>query len=137
MRSYLTGHLKASLRTAAAGLVLGALAGPAFAVDADDFVIDSTRDLYDLCSAKEDDPQADNAHLLCIGYFAGAIDYHVAVIGPEMPPIVCAPEGTTRNDVIMNFIAWAGARQTDAAVMDAPPIHGALASAIDKWPCKS
>jgi hypothetical protein len=129
-------YSKSPLRAAVASLALVILAGPAFAIDADDFAMDSTRDLYDLCSAKEDDPQADNAHLLCIGYFAGAIDYHLAVIGPEMPPIVCAPEGTTRNDVIMNFIAWAGARTSDAAIMDSPPVQGGIASAMDKWPCK-
>lgn len=136
MRSYLAGHLKASLRAAVTGLALAVVASPAFAIDADDFAMDSTRDLYDLCSAPETDPQADNAHLLCIGYFAGAIDYHVAVVGPEMPPIVCAPEGTTRNDVIMNFVAWAGARMNDAATMDSPPVQSALASAMEKWPCK-
>lgn len=136
MRSYRPGHCKATLRAAVAGLALGLLSGPAFAIDADDFAMDSTRDLYDLCSAPESDPQADNARLLCIGYFAGAIDYHVAVVGPEMPPIVCAPEGTTRNDVIVNFVAWAGARVNDAAVMDAPPVQGGIASAMDKWPCK-
>jgi len=126
---------KASLRTLAAALALGLAAGQALAIDADDLVIDSTRDLYDLCSAPANDPQADNAQLLCIGYFAGAIDYHRAVIGPEMPPIVCAPEGTTRRDVIANFVAWAGAHMDDAAVMDSPPIQGAVMSAVDKWPC--
>ena len=136
MNSYPVRHLTRSLRAAAAALGLGILAGPAVALDADDFAIDSTRDLYDLCSVQESDPQADSGHLLCIGYFAGAIDYHLAVVGPEMPPIVCAPEGTTRNDVIMNFVAWTGARTDDATVMDAPPIQTALASAMDKWPCK-
>lgn len=125
-----------SLRAAVASFALAALAGPAFALDANDFAIDSTHDLYDLCSVQANDPQADTGHLLCIGYFAGAIDYHRAVIGPNMPPIVCAPEGTTRQNVIDNFVAWAGARLNDAAAMDAPPIQGAVASAIEAWPCK-
>jgi uncharacterized membrane protein len=119
---------------AAAGLGVLA-AGPAAAVDADDFAVDTTRDLYDLCSAGQNDPQADNAQLLCIGYFTGAIDYHQAVVGPEMPPLVCAPEGTTRRNVIDNFVAWAGGRLNDAAVMDAPPINGAVTSAMETWPC--
>jgi hypothetical protein len=136
MRSKILRTCEVSLRAAVTSLASWLLGGPAVAVDADDFVIDSTHDLYDLCSAKEDDPQSDNAHLLCIGYFAGAIDYHLAVLGPKMHPIVCAPDGTTRNDVIQNFVAWAGARQSDAAVMDAPPIQGGIASAMDKWPCK-
>jgi hypothetical protein len=107
----------------------------AAAIDADDFAIDSTRDLYDLCSASANDPHADNAQLLCIGYFTGAIDYHQAVVGPEFPPIVCAPESTTRRNVIDNFVAWAGKHANDAAVMDAPPINGAVTSAMEAWPC--
>lgn len=114
---------------------LALAAAPAAAIDADDLAIDSTRDLYDLCSAGANDPQADNAQLLCIGYFTGAIDYHQAVVGPEFPPIVCAPEGTTRRNVIDNFVSWAAARTNDAAAMDAPPIHGAVASAMEAWPC--
>jgi hypothetical protein len=116
-------------------LALGLLAGPVLALDAADFNIDTTQDLYDLCGVQANDPQADTGHLLCIGYFAGAIDYHLAVVGPKLPPIVCAPEGTTRQNVIDNFVAWASAHNGDKAVMDAPPIQGAFMSAMEKWPC--
>jgi len=126
---------KGTLRAAVAGLALGLLPSPALAIDADDLVIDSTRDLYDLCSAPANDPQADNAQLLCIGYFSGAIDYHQAVIGPNFPPIVCPPEGTTRRTVIDNFVAWGGQNAGNAELMDTPPIEGAFMSAMAKWPC--
>lgn len=137
MRTPKTGRmLRRSFAALAAAAGFAALAaGQAAAIDADDFAIDSTRDLYDLCSAAQNDPHADNAQLLCIGYFTGAIDYHQAVVGPEFPPIVCAPEGTTRRNVIDSFVAWAVKQANDAAVMDAPPIHGAIASAMETWPC--
>ena len=46
MRSKILRSCEVSLRAAVASLALGLLAGPAFAVDADDFVIDSTHDLF-------------------------------------------------------------------------------------------
>jgi hypothetical protein len=137
MRIPKTGStLRHCIATLAAAAGLAALAAsPAAAIDADDFAMDTTRDLYDLCSAAANDPQVSNAKLLCVGYFTGAIDYHQSVVGPEFPPIVCAPDSTTRQNVIDNFVAWAGGHANDAAVMDAPPIVGAVTSAMEKWPC--
>jgi len=107
----------------------------ALAVDQDDFVVDSTEDLYQLCTALDNDPYALDAKLYCLGYFSGAIDYHNSVVGPDFPAIVCAPSGTTRDDVIAVFSAWVKAREADQVVMNSPPVVSALSAAMEAWPC--
>lgn len=128
--------MTAMKRLLALAAVLAALSpAAALAVDADDFVADSTEDLYQLCTALDNDPYAFDAKLFCLGYFSGAIDYHNSVVGPNIPPIVCAPGGTTRNEVIAVFTAWVKAREADRVVLDQPAIVSALSAAVDAWPC--
>ncbi len=128
------GLALAAALTAAAGAPASA-ADEAMMLDQGDFVLASTQDLYEICSAKADSALSTEAKFYCLGYFTGAVNYHQAVVGPDIPPIVCAPENTTIDDVIGVFVNWAGQMKGDPEAMAAPPIKGAMLAAISAWPC--
>ena len=110
---------------------------PAFAhaVERADFELETTHDLLDVCIVDESESLATEAAYLCVGYFVGAIHYHQSVVGPEMKRIVCAPEGTTRNDVIHTFVTWGQANMGSNELMAEVPVIGAIRAAQEKWPC--
>src|SRR5262245_5990435 len=82
----------------------------ATAVTRDTFLVQTTQDLVELCSAKDDDPLHGPAIGFCFGYVIGAYHYYVAMqSGPEMKPLVCLPEPQpTRQQAVQMFIGWAG-----------------------------
>ena len=54
----------------------------------------------------------------------------------DLKRLICYPEGTTREDGVRVFIAWAQARQADSKVMDENPVIGLMRSLGAQWPCK-
>ncbi len=124
------------LRKFVGAIVLCLVPALAHAVERVDFDLNTTHDLLDLCMVDESDPLAEEGAYLCVGYFVGAIHYHNSVIGPEMKPLVCAPEGTTRNDVIHTFVAWGQANAGNMELMGEVPVVGAVRAAEEKWPCE-
>ena len=115
-------------------LALGAFTANAGTFNVDDFVLDSTQDLVDVCGAPASDPMHDEATIFCIGYLAAATDYHDAMArAPDLGPIVCAKADVTRIDVIDVFLEWAAKNPQHR---DAPPIESLLQAAAEKWPCK-
>ncbi len=125
------------LRKFVGAIVLCLVPALAHAVERVDFKLETTHDLLDVCMVDETDPLATEAAYLCAGYFVGAIHYHQSVIGPEMKPIVCAPEGTTRNDVILTFVTWAQANIGSKELMGEVAVIGAVRAAEEKWPCEN
>ena len=72
-------------------LALGACSANAGTFEVEDFVLDSTEDLVDVCSAQTSDLMYEEAKIFCFGYLAAAIDYHRAMASaPGMGPIACA-----------------------------------------------
>ena len=116
-------------------LAIMSLPNPADAVTAKDFELMTTQDLYDVCSVKTEEKLARDAVYFCTGFFSGAIAYHDSITGPDSKRIVCAPEGTTRNDAVLAFIDWAKANNTNNELMNAKPLSGAIRAAQAKWPC--
>ena len=103
-----------------------------FAVD--DFVLDSTQDLVDVCSAPASDPLHDEARLFCLGFISAAIAYHDEMAkAPDLGPVACAKADVTRDDIIDMFLAWS---VKNPQYMNAPPIESLLRAAAEKWPCK-
>ena len=118
----------------ALALALGVCAANAGTFEVEDFVLDSTEDLVDVCSARASDPMYEEAKIFCFGYLAAAIDYHRAMASaPGMGPIACAEAGATRKDLIEVLVAWSAKNPQH---MSAPPIESLLRAAAEKWPCK-
>ncbi|KKK56343.1 hypothetical protein LCGC14_3065480 [marine sediment metagenome] len=67
--------------------------GLAGAVEEEDFVVDTTGDLIELCSAPQSDPLHTEAVNFCVGFLVGAYHYQVAQhAGPKGKWLVCPPD---------------------------------------------
>jgi len=126
-----------SLKKLAGAIVLCLVPALANALELADFELETTHSLLNVCMVDSSDPLVAEAAYLCVGYFVGAIHYHQSVVGPEMKPIVCAPEGTTRNDVIRTFVTWGQANMGSKELMGEVPVVGAIRAAQEKWPCEN
>ena len=120
-----------------AGLAALALwAAPAAAELEDmDFDLETTRDLYDVCSARVSQPLGVEAEVACFSYFAGASHFHRAMVGPQVVPLFCPPETAMRADAINVFVAWARANENDEALMGELPVEGVMRAIIAEYPC--
>lgn len=109
------------------------LATPAAAVTMEDFKVDRSQNLLNLCSAEESDPLYAEAKMFCLGYFAGAMHFHRGLTSTgEIKPMAC-PQGTvTRVEAANNFVTWA---QANPQYMSEPAIDSAVRSAVAAWPC--
>ncbi len=125
------------LKKLASAIVLCLVPALANALELADFELVTTHNLLNVCMVDSSDPLVAEASYLCVGYFVGAIHYHQSVIGPEMKPIVCAPDGTTRNDVIHTFVTWGQANMGSKELMGEVPVLGAVRAAQEKWPCEN
>jgi hypothetical protein len=119
---------------ACAGLLLSAL--PAASREADSFDLQTTRDLYNLCSAKPDTAVYDSSIAACSGFIAGVVQYHDGVNdGKRLPRWICYPEGTTREDGRKAFIAWAEKNKDNKELMNRLPVRGMVRALAEKYPC--
>jgi hypothetical protein len=93
----------------AVAISLWPLAGEA--VTQDNFLVRTSRDLVELCTAPPSDPLHQAAIHFCHGYLVGAFQYHVSVSPTSGPDaLFCLPNPPpSRNDAIAAFIAWAKA----------------------------
>jgi len=105
-------------------------------VDMEDMDITTTRDLYNLCAAKPNDPLVLEAAFLCLGFVAGVVNYHTAVTKPGTEPMSCAPAGTTRQQFVDKFVAWGQANDANAELMSELAVNGMARTAMEAWPCK-
>jgi len=119
-------------------LFVAALLMPASAMAAaepDDFVVDSTQDLIDLCATSPDNPLYTAAIHFCHGYLVGAYAYYEAAnAGPEGEQLVCFPDpAPSRNDAVKMFVDWAKAHPE---YMNEPAVESEFRFLMEKWPCK-
>jgi hypothetical protein len=113
------------------------IVGPSMAgeVGVEDFQVNTTKDLIDLCTAPPEEPLASPAIHFCHGYLVGAYHYYAAsVAGPNGVSLVCPPEPRpSRNDTIARFVAW---------VKDRPqywnelPVETEFRFLTEIWPCE-
>lgn len=109
----------------------------ALAVEVSVFHLKTTRDLLDVCAAPESDATRTQAIHYCVGFLAGAVGYHNALSEhKDMKRLTCYPDGTTREDGVRAFVAWARARQDDTKLMNEAPVIGLMRSLNAQWPCK-
>jgi hypothetical protein len=109
----------------------------ASAVEISIFHLKTTRDLLDVCTTPESDAVHKEAIHYCVGFLAGAVGYHNALSEhKDMKRLTCYPDGTTREDGVRAFIAWAQERRGDSKIMNEAPVIGLMRSLNAQWPCK-
>ena len=106
------------------------------ATDTNNFTLNTTEDLYQVCATPQNDPLRREAIEFCEGFLLGVVSYHDAIVSREnLKRLICYPQGVTRDQGIQAFVAWAAAHQTDQKFMSDPPVVGAVRGLASKWPC--
>jgi hypothetical protein len=115
-------------------LALQPLAAQA-AVSPNDFLVTTTGDLVDLCSAGGADEMHTAAIHFCHGFVAGAIQFYAAErAGAGTPQLYCLPDPSpTRDQAISMFVAWA---RSNPQYMSDLPVNSLMRFAGTTWPCK-
>jgi hypothetical protein len=124
------------LWSASAAIVL--ISGFAFAdVGEKNFSLQTTRDLYELCSASTDHPDYAPAIYSCRSFLEATVQYHDAVSdGKTLKRLICYPPTATLEDARVAFVAWAKANERSKALMKEMPVMGVVRALEDKYPCK-
>jgi hypothetical protein len=105
------------------------------AVTQEDFQVDTTEQLLNLCSASPDDPLYNHAMNFCHGYVVGAYDYYEAAhaVG-KGPKMVCFPDPPpSRNEAINLFVEWVKAHPQ---YWLKKPVDTEFRFLTEKYPCK-
>lgn len=122
----------------AVAMVLGTVASFAEAKESityghDDYELDTARDLLDVCTVAPAHEDHDVARAFCFGFFAGGLHFHDAVGGtPDFPRIACAPETTTRSEVVDTFVTYV---RGHTQYLTEPPMQTVFRAVVNKWPC--
>lgn len=105
---------------------------PGFSLD--DFQVETTQDLLDICTLERGHPSHFEAQAFCYGYFQGGADFHQALAaGPEFQPIACPTSEVTVRDVVATFVAYARAHPE---YLDERPMDTAFRAVSAEWPCQ-
>lgn len=109
--------------------------GWAGAVSEDDFELDTTGDLVELCTAPSSDPLQREAVSFCVGFLVGAYHYHVAEnAGPAGNPMCCPPDPPPkRSKVGEMFLDWV---KKHPQYMEDEPVETWFRFLIETYPCK-
>jgi Rap1a immunity proteins len=105
------------------------------AVTRDDFSMQTTQDLVDVCSVKPGDPNYEGALGFCYGYGSGAFHYYQtqAAASPQ-DAFLCLPEPTpSRADIVQWFLAWA---RENPQHLNERPVDGFFRFLQATWPCR-
>ena len=109
--------------------------GWAGAVSEDDFDLDTTADLVELCTVPRSDPLHREAVSFCVGFLVGAYHYHVAEnAGPAGTLMVCPPDPPPkRSEVGKMFLDWV---KKHPQYMGDEPVETWFRFLIETYPCK-
>lgn len=108
------------------------IAWSAGAATREDFTLQTTRDLLNVCSTPEGDPMRVGAIHFCEGYLVGAFQVYEKAIAPRTR-LVCMSQPPTRDQGVAMFVEWAKAHPqyvNDSAV------DGLFRFLSDAWPCR-
>jgi hypothetical protein len=120
---------------AALAAVLGSRS--AIAVQDEDLDLDTTEDLYQVCSVQPGAAEYVAASFACRGFIEGAVQYHDAVSDRKhLKRLICYPKTATVADGRAAFVAWAERNLGSARLMDELPVIGLVRALSDKYPCK-
>jgi hypothetical protein len=100
----------------------------------DDYQLDSSGDLLDICSLDSSNSQYWEARAFCLGYFTGGIHLHdVLAASNDFPRIACAPPDATRDDVVAAFVSYARAHPE---YLNEQPMDTVFRAVNNQWPCE-
>jgi hypothetical protein len=100
------------------------------------FSMQTTQDLYRICSAANTDPMYLQAHAYCAGFLVAVVGYDYAISNRKnLKEFVCEPKTATDDQGIQIFVAWAAAHQQDQKLMSESPVYGAVRALHKQWPC--
>jgi len=116
-------------------LIVFCIPGGVGAVEKDDFVLDTTGDLIEICTVPKGDPLEEEAVSFCFGYLVGAYHYHVvANSGPKGKRLVCPPDPPPpRAKVVSMFVDWV---QKHPEYLNEEPVETWFRFLIETFPCK-
>jgi hypothetical protein len=100
----------------------------------DDFELQSTEDLLDICTLEEAHESYWEAVSFCFGFFQGGVHYHRALAnGPNFDPISCPTDEVTLRQLVSVFVTYARA---NPIYSDEPPMDTVFRAVTDQWPCE-
>ncbi len=115
---------------------LACAAGPAAAVDNEDFNFDTTEHLYQVCVTTSEQPEHVAASFACRAFLEATVQYHDAVSDrKQLKRLICYPPTATIADGRRAFLAWAEVNKDDAERMREQPVVGVVRALADKYPC--
>ena len=116
-------------------VVVGLWLLQAEAVTRDDFLMQTTQDLVDVCSVKPGEPNYEGSLGFCLGFEVGAFQYYLALAAASpQDSFICLPEPSPpRTDVTQWFLAWA---RENPQYMKEPPVDGFFRFLQATWPCR-
>ncbi len=102
-------------------------------VTQDTFMVRSTGDLIDLCTAAPTDPMGTAALNFCHGFGVGVYRVLEEYESARKGHMFCMPETMpTRNEALANLVQWAKANPDQLSV---PPQDGIAAFLSEQYPC--
>jgi hypothetical protein len=108
------------------------MAWSAGATTREDFTLETTRDLVNVCGTPQSDPMRVAAIHFCQGYFVGAYQVYQKAIAPTTR-LVCMPHPpTTRDQGIAMFLDWA---RTHPQHMNDSAADSLFRFLSEAWPC--
>jgi hypothetical protein len=103
------------------------------AVTQDSFLVNSTGDLVDLCTAAPSDPMGTAAVNFCHGFGVGVYRVLAELEMARKVRTFCIPDPMpTRTEALASFVQWAKA---NADVLAMPPQDGLQAFLSKQYPC--
>jgi hypothetical protein len=117
-----------------AGLCVMAYCAPGrAAVTQDTFMVRSTGDLLELCTAAPTDPMGTAALNFCHGFGVGVYRVLEEFESARKTHMFCMPETMpTRNEALASFVPWGKANPDQLSV---PPQDGIAAFLSKQYPC--
>ena len=101
-----------------------------------DFRLDTTRDLYDLCSVDPDDQYYVPAIYACRAFIEGAVQYHDGVSDrTHLKRLICYPSTATIEDGRREFVKWSEINMSNDELMQEQPVVGLVRALSKAYPC--
>jgi len=108
----------------------------AIAVQDEDLDLDTTEDLYQVCSVQPGAAEYVPASFACRAFIEGAVQYHDAVSDRKnLKRLICYPKTATVADGRSAFVAWAKRNAGNGSLMDEVPVIGLVRALAEKYPC--
>jgi len=118
-------------------LLVGAFTQTAVAIEDRNLRFDTTKDLAQVCSVTPDQAEYALTNQACRAFIEAAVQYHDEVTNRKnLKRLICYPKGTTIEDGMAAFVAWATKHAADKKLMAEVPVLGLVRALADKYPCK-